>query len=195
MAQKRDTAASKRRSPRKRGMRQLAGTPLPANAGVTEAYVRKLEGMAKSMTSATSKALSSLAQAGADAAVMLTSRGRIALGSLERRFSELFEAKATDMAEAMLSASMKASGNSLGVSIAGVAEGAGKAGKGFLKELSKNVTLKANFSPEMKAGLAEAARANGRFVIYKLRDNCSMRGLPFYIEAEAYRMGLGGMVE
>lgn len=35
--------------------------------------------------------------------------------------------------------------------------------------------------------------ANGRFVIYKMRDNCSMRGLPFYIEAEALRPGLGGM--
>jgi hypothetical protein len=35
--------------------------------------------------------------------------------------------------------------------------------------------------------------ANGSFVIYKMRDNCSMRGLPFYIEAEALRPGLGGM--
>lgn len=37
--------------------------------------------------------------------------------------------------------------------------------------------------------------ANGNFVIYKMRDNCSMRGLPFYIEAEASKPGLGGMVK
>lgn len=35
--------------------------------------------------------------------------------------------------------------------------------------------------------------ANGRFTIYKMRENCSMRGQPFYIEAEAMRAGLGGM--
>lgn len=35
--------------------------------------------------------------------------------------------------------------------------------------------------------------ANGRFVVFKMQDNCSMRGLPFYIEVEALRPGLGGM--
>lgn len=35
--------------------------------------------------------------------------------------------------------------------------------------------------------------ANGRFTVYKMRENCSMRGQPFYIEAEATRPGLGGM--
>ena len=36
--------------------------------------------------------------------------------------------------------------------------------------------------------------ANGRFVVYKTRDNCALRGTQFYIEVEALRPGLGGMV-
>lgn len=35
--------------------------------------------------------------------------------------------------------------------------------------------------------------ANGRFVVYKMRDNAALRNTPFYIEAEAVRPGMGGM--
>ena len=34
--------------------------------------------------------------------------------------------------------------------------------------------------------------ANGRFTVFKLKENCSLRNTPFYLEVEATRAGLGG---
>lgn len=36
--------------------------------------------------------------------------------------------------------------------------------------------------------------ANGVFTIYKMRENCALRNTQFYLEVEASRRGLGGMV-
>jgi len=162
MTQKRETSTRKRRAARQRKSVRLTGAPLPPNAGIAEAYVRKLEGLTRAMINATDKAVSAIAGVHINAGVMFSAQERIQLGSVRLRFNELFEKKAREMAESMLSASLKHSGNSLGVSLAGMGDnaGAGKEAKRSLKELSKAVSLKADFSPELRAGLAEAVKEN-----------------------------------
>lgn len=64
----------------------------------------------------------------------------------------------------------------------------------------KGVKIKMLFDPYTTVGteLDVASEinpaANGLFTIYKLRESCALRNTQFYLEAEAFRRGLGGMV-
>lgn len=164
---KRDIYNRKQRQRRPRQVEQVAGTPLPPNSGVEKAYARELSGLTRSMARATQTTLAELA-AGGTASFLLSTQGQMALGSLEQRMAALFEGKAREMAQAMVRGSLKHGAGSLGVSLEKAARAAGKeeaAGQQkTLKELSQTVTLKAGFSPAMKAGLHDFVEENVKLI-------------------------------